>query len=93
MSVGKPEYLFTNSKPPERKISQTFSAPFDVRLPEQNKRKDNEVTTVVKVDLCAIGDTNKLDERGGCGLLDLVVEILSFGNLQRESKLQFEVNG
>ena len=62
-----------------------------MRLPEQNKRKDNEVTTVVRVDLCAISDTNKLDERGNCAALDLVVETLCFGNLQEKVKLKFEL--
>ena len=56
------------------KPCQIFSAPFDVRLPVQNRRNDNEVTTVVQPDLCVICDPAKLDERGCCGAPDLVVE-------------------
>lgn len=70
---------------------QIFSAPFDVRLPIQNKQNDNEIITVVQPDLCVICDTAKLDERGCCGAPDLVVEILSPGNSQKEVRFKFEL--
>jgi Uma2 family endonuclease len=70
---------------------QVFSAPFDVRLPVKNRRRDNEITTVVQPDICVIGDESKLDERGCCGAPDLVVEILSPGNSKKEVRLKYEL--
>lgn len=70
---------------------RVFPAPFDVRLPVKNKRKDNEITTVVQPDLCVICDATKIDERGCCGAPDLVVEILSPGNSRKEIKYKFEL--
>lgn len=68
-----------------------FSAPFDVRLPVKNRKKDNEVTTVVQPDICVICDETKLDDRGCCGAPDLVVEILSPGNSDKEVRLKHEL--
>lgn len=75
----------------QKKQCKVFAAPFDVRLPVQNRKKDNEITTVVQPDLCVICDPSKLDERGCCGAPDLVVEILSPGNSQKEVRLKFEL--
>ena len=63
---------------------QSFVAPFDVRLPAKNRKKDNEVTTVVQPDICVICDPSILDKRGCCGAPDLVVEILSPGNFNHD---------
>ncbi len=73
------------------KKCQVYSAPFDVRLPVHNKKKDNEVTTVVQPDICVICDETKLDERGCCGAPDLVIEILSPGNSQKEVRLKYNI--
>ncbi|SRR5258706_9376318 len=70
------------------KKCQTFLAPFDVRLPIKNRKKDNEVTTVVQPDICVICDESKIDDKGCCGAPDLVVEILSPGNSKKEIKLK-----
>ena len=70
---------------------QVFSAPFDVRLPVKNRRRDNEITTVVQPDICVICDESKLDDRGCCGAPDLVVEILSPGNSKKEVRLKYEL--
>ena len=75
----------------QNKSCKVFSAPFDVRLPVQNRKRDDEVTTVVQPDLCVICDPEKLDARGCCGAPDLVVEILSPGNSKTEVQLKFEV--
>ena len=75
----------------KNKKCQAFSAPFDVRLPVKNKKKDNEVTTVVQPDICIVCDETKIDTRGCCGAPDLVVEILSPGNSHKEVKLKFEL--
>lgn len=83
---------------------QIFAAPFDVRLPisddlniskkYKNKAKklpDGKIMTVVQPDICVICDDSKLDERGCVGAPDMVVEILSPGNTQREMKVKFEI--
>ncbi|MEI9808746.1 MAG: Uma2 family endonuclease [Bacteroidota bacterium] len=70
---------------------QAFIAPFDVRLPAKNRKKDNEVTTVVQPDICVVCDESKIDSRGCCGAPDLIVEILSPGNTKKEIKLKYEL--
>lgn len=70
---------------------KVFHAPFDVRLPVQNKKKDNEVTTVVQPDLCVICDKNKIDKRGCIGAPDIMIEILSPGNNKKELQNKFEL--
>jgi Uma2 family endonuclease len=69
---------------------KVFHAPFDVRLlNKQKSTPDNQVFTVVQPDLCVICDVTKLDERGCSGSPDLVVEILSPGNTNKEMKNKF----
>lgn len=75
----------------EKKSCNFFSAPFDVRLPVRNKKKDSEITTVVQPDICIICDESKIDQRGCLGAPDLVIEILSAGNTQKEVNLKFEL--
>lgn len=70
---------------------QLFVAPFDVRLPVKNRKKDHEVTTVVQPDLCVICDESKIDERGCCGAPDLMVEILSPGNTRKEMRIKLKL--
>jgi Uma2 family endonuclease len=73
------------------KKCQFFPAPFDVRLPVKNKKRDDQITTVVQPDLCVICDEYKIDEKGCLGAPDLVIEILSPGNSEKDVKLKFEV--
>lgn len=73
------------------KPCQVFMAPYDVRLPVKNRKKDNEITTVVQPDLGVVCDRSKIDERGICGAPDLVVEILSPGNPRKEIALKYEL--
>lgn len=70
---------------------RAFPVPFDVRLPVKNRKKDNEINTVVQPDLCVICDASKIDDRGCCGAPDLVVEILSPGNSRKEVRLKYEL--
>jgi Uma2 family endonuclease len=67
-----------------------YYAPFDVRL-VKTKTKDEKVVTVVQPDLCIICDEDKLDDRGCNGAPDLVVEILSPGNTQKEMGVKFDL--
>lgn len=59
------------------KRCQLFAAPFDVRLPVQNRKKPSQIDTVVQPDLCVVCDESKIDRRGCIGPPDLLVEILS----------------
>jgi len=81
-----------------------FVAPFDVRLPisedldvskkYKNKAKklpDGKMMTVLQPDICVICDIDKLDERGCVGAPDLIIEILSPGNTQKEMKDKFDI--
>jgi Uma2 family endonuclease len=70
---------------------KVFVAPFDVRLPVKNKKKDNEVYTVVQPDIMIVCDKSIIDEKGICGVPDLLVEILSPGNTTKEMKIKFEL--
>lgn len=69
---------------------QVFSAPFDVRLPSLNEDID-KIETVVQPDIAVICNENKLDEQGCIGAPDLVVEVLSPGNSEKEMKYKFEL--
>ncbi|GHT61379.1 hypothetical protein AGMMS50239_12190 [Bacteroidia bacterium] len=56
---------------------EVFTAPFDVRLPKNGEKEDNEIYTVVQPDICLVCDSAKLDERGCIGAPDMIVEVLS----------------
>ena len=75
----------------EGRNCKSFIAPYDIRLPVKNRKKDNEITTVLQPDLCIVCDPDKIDERGVCGAPDLVIEILSPGNSHKEVRLKFEL--
>ncbi|TRX38093.1 Uma2 family endonuclease [Flavobacterium sp. ZT3R18] len=71
---------------------ELFIAPFDVRLlDKKNSTLDKEIYTVVQPDLCVICDDAKIDERGAIGAPDLVIEILSPGNSNKEMKYKFDL--
>lgn len=86
MKIGYGFYGFL-----EGKTCSAFVAPFDVRLPVKNRKKDNEIYTVVQPDVFVVCDKTKIDARGCCGAPDLVVEILSPGNSKKEVRLKFEL--
>lgn len=75
----------------KEKKCKLFCAPFDVRLPISNNKKDKEITTVVQPDICVVCDETKLDSRGCCGAPDLIIEILSPGNTKKEIKTKFKL--
>ncbi len=71
---------------------QLFAAPFDVRFFDKKKSSlDKDIFTVVQPDLCIICDENKLDEKGCIGAPDLIIEILSSGNSNKEMKFKFDL--
>jgi Uma2 family endonuclease len=73
------------------KTCQVFIAAFDVRLPVKNRKKDDEITTVVQPDVCIFCDPAKLDDRGACGAPDLAIETLSPSNRKDELRMKYEV--
>ncbi len=73
------------------KRCEVFTAPFDVRLIRKEQADDRQVITVVQPDLCVICDTSKIDQRGCLGAPDIVIEILSPGNNQKELRNKYEV--
>ena len=75
----------------QKKECKVFNAPFDIRLPVKNRKKDDEITTVVQPDICVVCDPKKIDARGICGAPDLVVEILSPCNSKKELRDKFEL--
>jgi Uma2 family endonuclease len=71
---------------------QLYLSPFDVRLLNRKKSTpDKDVYTVVQPDLCVICDEDKLEERGCIGAPDLVIEILSPGNSEKELGIKFDL--
>lgn len=71
---------------------QIFVAPFDVRLVNYKKSKeDKQVLSVVQPDLCIVCAADKLDERGCIGSPDLIIEILSPGNSKKEMHIKFDL--
>jgi Uma2 family endonuclease len=75
------------------KPCELFMAPFDVRLPDSQRKPkfDGDIYTVVQPDLCVIRDPEKLDERGCLGAPDLMIEILSPGNTKKEMNNKFRL--
>jgi hypothetical protein len=72
------------------KKCRLFAAPFDVRLPQKGKA-DEQIYTVLQPDICVVCDPEKLDSRGCLGAPDLVIEILSPSNSQRDLKDKYEL--
>ncbi len=74
----------------KKKKCKVFYAPFDVRLPRKSKA-DEDIITVVQPDICVICDLEKIDKRGCLGAPDIVVEILSPGNIPKELNNKYDV--
>ncbi len=79
-------YHYLKNKP-----CQAFSAPFDVRLPRKGENEDQEIFIVVQPDVCVICDPSKIDARGCSGAPDIIIEIPSPGNNQKELRNKYEV--
>ena len=79
-------YNFLDNK----KKCKVFSAPFDVRFPD-NSVEDKDIENVVQPDISVVCDLTKLDSRGCLGAPDLIVEILSPSSSKRDLKYKFEL--
>ena len=75
----------------KKKKCKVYPAPFDVRFPDKGNENDNQVTNVVQPDLSIVCDLSKIDARGCLGAPDLIIEVLSPGNSQKEVRLKFGV--
>ncbi len=73
------------------KKCEIYSAPFDVRLPNEQKDGDEKTYTVVQPDLVVVCDLTKLDKRGCVGPPDLIVEITSPSTIQRDIQDKFKL--
>jgi Uma2 family endonuclease len=71
-------------------IAKVFTAPFDVRLIDKS-RHDEDVSNVVQPDISVFLERANLDERGGIGTPEIVVEILISGNNLIELKEKFQL--
>jgi Uma2 family endonuclease len=86
------ELTYLLSKFFRKSSCQMYVAPFDVRLINFKKSTfDNQIISVVQPDLCVICDSSKIDERGCIGAPDLIIEILSPGNSNREMTIKFDL--
>ena len=65
---------------------QVFHAPFDVRFPKEGSTDPKDIDTVVQPDIVVVCDPKKLDERGCIGAPDLIIEIVSPTNPERDIK-------
>lgn len=75
-----------------RKPCKVFHAPSDVRFPEGKACVDDkQIYTVLQPDLYIVCDLSKLDDRGCLGAPDLVLEIISPRNSQRDTKEKFNL--
>ncbi len=73
-------------------LCKMYTAPLDVRLINfKESSADNKIVTVVQPDLCVVCDNSKLDDKGCIGAPDLIIEILSPGNSNREMTLKFDL--
>jgi Uma2 family endonuclease len=74
-----------------RSSCKAFVAPFDVRLTPIQKAESDKIHTVVQPDVCVVCDPAKIDAKGCIGAPDLIVEVLSPGNTDREMNEKFEI--
>lgn len=70
------------------KKCKIYPAPFDVRLPNKS---ETDTFTVLQPDICVVCDLSKLDDKGCVGAPDLVIEILSPGNTEKEMKIKYSI--
>ncbi len=59
------------------KDCKVYNAPFDVRLPKGNEKKDEDIDTIVQPDISVVCDKSKLDDKGCKGAPELIIEIVS----------------
>lgn len=73
------------------KKCKVFTAPFDVRLFEEDNGHPEDVDIVVQPDLMVICDQNKVDRHGVQGAPDLIIEILSNSSRRLDRLIKFNL--
>jgi Uma2 family endonuclease len=81
---AKLNFIFTLFIEKKKGKCEIYYAPFDVRLPKNDKTADDEVYNVVQPDICVVCDLSKLDDRGCIGAPDLMVEVLSPSTFKKD---------
>jgi len=74
-----------------KKTCKVFYAPFDVRLPKNNKKDGKNIYTVVQPDICIICDPEKLDDKGCIGPPDMIIEITSPNNSKHDVQVKYQL--
>ena len=72
------------------KSCEVYVAPFDVRLPEFDEA-DEDIDTVVQPDIVVVCDRDKLDDKGGKGAPDIVIEILSLWTAKKDLVVKYHL--
>ena len=75
----------------KNKKCKVIAAPFDVRFPKKNSKGNKTIFTVVQPDISVICDLSKLDKRGCLGAPDMIVEIVSPSNVERDIEEKFKI--
>jgi Uma2 family endonuclease len=70
---------------------RVFTAPFDVRLPQNGEKENDKIYTVVQPDICLVCDPGKLDECGCIGAPEMIVEVLSPSTLKRDMNDKYRI--
>lgn len=70
----------------DNRPEHVYHRPFDVRLPVQNRKRPDQIYTVVQPDICVVCDLTKLDDDGCLGAPDWIIEITS----PRTAKYDFD---
>ena len=73
------------------KTCRVYSAPFGVRLFQQEGEHPEDVDTLVEPDLSIVCDENKLDEAGYRGAPALIVDVLSPSNQRHDRFVKFRL--
>ncbi len=86
IAIASQLYLFLKDKK-----CRAYSAPFDVRLFQQEEDAPYDVDTVVQPDIAVICDPEKLNDLGCRGAPDLIVEILSPATRRYDRLIKFNL--
>ncbi len=73
------------------KRCEVFAAPLDVRLFERDGDRPEDVDCVVQPDILVVCDPDKLDNRGVKGAPDMVIEIVSPSDSERDRFIKYNL--
>jgi len=78
--------VFLKGKP-----CRVYATPYDVRLTYSTGSGDAQIQTVVRPDSWVVCDLSKIDTRGCLGAPNWIIEILSPGNVDHDTKTKFDL--